>query len=127
MNKEELTRELSGRYGGTETVWKHSLHQAVTYTDGVRAFAQHAGGGAYWLLDILVTEPKILNEVKTHGFAVVTLTVKKTSAWLVVTDGGKNGDAEEVVYRRNIEFTDCPEGEWVFYFENMMILLPDER
>lgn len=122
----ELRQLLRGHYG-TDTVWKHGINPRMLYTDGVRAFAQNAGQGAYWLLDILATEPAILREVRTAGIAFVKLSVSGSRAVLLVTDGGKGDQPEQVVYRRDIDITDCPEGDWIFYFENMMVMLPSER
>lgn len=121
---QNLANQLSQFAGGSDEFYRHALNQNVTYTSGVRHFAQHAGGGAYWLLDILSTEPAILKEAQE--FAVVTLTAKGGKATLVVTDGGK-GDVPVTIYTRELDYTDCPDGEWVFYFKNLTLMLPDER
>lgn len=129
MNSEELKAELRKHYNGTNNVWKHAIAKHYTYTDGVRAFCLNAGGGAYWLLDILVFQPEIRKELASPdgGFCSIKLTVNEhKQAFLKVTNGGK-GDGKDDVYSQTIEFTDCPEGEWSFYFENGMIMLPSER
>ena len=115
----ELRSQLSGFHGGGK-MYKHSLAQTVIYTSGVRHFAVKAS--AYWFLDILATEPKIRRQ--GQDFALILLTVTGSKAKIVVTDGN---DGTPPVFKRNIEYTDCPEGEWKFYFENGMILLPGER
>ena len=117
----DLRCELAQHYG-SETCYKHSLVRSVTYTEGVQCFARNAGGGAYWLLDILATEPAILRQAAAE-FALVTLTAKDKSAKLVVTDGN---DDTAPVYSRDIDYTDCPDGEWKFYFIGRMIMLPSE-
>ncbi|WP_367647233.1 DUF6876 family protein [Achromobacter animicus] len=45
-----------------------------------------------------------------------------SKATITVDDGRGNPP----VYLRRIEFTDCPEGEWKFYFTNRTIMLPSE-
>lgn len=70
----ELRHELRQHTGG-EQIFRHSLNAGFNYTEGVRAFAQQAGGGAYWLLDILATQPEVRNGVKQEGFCVMLLTV----------------------------------------------------
>jgi hypothetical protein len=119
---------LNSFYNGTNNVYRHGLNRAVSYSDGVRYFAQNAGHGAYWLLDILATQPQILCEVRANGFAFIKFKVEEGGrATLTVTDGGKGGEPEQVVYRRDIDWTDCPPGLWEFNYENMMVMLPSER
>lgn len=119
MDAHELKRMLAFHYG-SETVFKHALVSNVTYTEGVRTFAQNAGGGAYWLLDILATEPAIRAQAKE--FALITLNSTGENAILTVTDGNNGAP----VYRRVIDYTDCPEGSWMFYMIGTMIMLPSE-
>lgn len=138
----ELYSQLR-QYIGGDTVYHHSLVKSFLYTSGVRDFAKNAGGGAYWLLDILATEPAIAKLVVETGFAVVTLNVTGSTALLTVAaDSG-----EPPVFSSNIPFTDCPEapvtpldtdGSWKFYIEvtgcvtsdrrpQIMLLLPQEH
>lgn len=120
---DRLRQELASFYG-SEVVYRHGLNKRVLYTEGVQRFAEAAG--AYWFLDILATEPDII--VEAQEFAVVRLQVSEYStAVIVVTDGGRDGNAPKVVFRRALEFTDCPPGTWEFFFENMVIMLPQER
>lgn len=83
------------------------------YTDGVKTFAEKAG--AYWFIDLcfgnLVTLPE--------DFYSIKLIVKGTKATMVI-----KGDKE--VARKNISYTDCPEGEWLFYFTDNVLLWKDE-
>lgn len=110
--------DLSG-FVGTENWYQHPLNRNWAITDGVKYFADNAGNGAYWLLDILVTEPEILKQAR--DFAAITLSVKASKADLVVTDGN-----EKEVFRRHIEYTDCPEGDWKFFMYHGVILLTSE-
>lgn len=125
MNADELRAELRQHYGGSETVYHHSLNKGFHYTPGMRSIFQHAGGGAYWLADILATEPKILGAIREHGFCVGVLDVKGTKATLTVArdvrtqeDYHQNAIGYtfiETVYEQAIDYTDFPEGLWRFY------------
>jgi len=132
------------QYTGSERLFRHSLVRAFTYTEGVHFFANNAGGGAYWLLDILATEPavrqQVLGEADGCGFASVRLKVVGNQADLTVDDGNGN-----VKYMRHIDMTDCParpvtqsdpEGVWLFFIEPnqlgdgtvcMTMMWPSER
>jgi hypothetical protein len=121
MNKnepEELNTSLK-QFTGTSQWYKHGLVPSLLYTDGVRYFAEHAGGGAYWFLDIVATE--IFPLQKDEAFILIELNVTGSAAEIVCTDGD---DVE--LYRRSIEFTDCPEGRWEFYLTDNVFLLPSE-
>ena len=126
-----LKGELA-HYCGGDQPYKHSLNPKFCYTAGTRYFAQKAGDGAYWLLDILATEPKIKQLVTDEGFALVTLSVNsENSAVLRV----RSDSDEAPIYYLSVEYTDCPEGDWKFYIEEahiggsfvMLMMLPNER
>lgn len=112
----DLKHELR-QFTGTMNWYRHPLNKNVTYTDGVRFFAEEAG--AHWFLDILATQPEILEQAKE--FAAITLTVADTKGHLKVTDGN-----DKRVYQRKIDFTDCPPGTYDFYFYNDVIMLTSE-
>jgi hypothetical protein len=99
--------DLSGFYG-SENYYPYTFSSAI-YTDGVQYFAEHAG--CYWFLDIIFTEYHKL--VKREGFLTVTLKVSDSKAIIDVGDG--NG-----IYfkKRHIDYTDCPEGVYQFYFQD---------
>jgi hypothetical protein len=108
---------------GTTDWYKHPLNATCTYTDGVRAFAKHAGGGGYWLLDILFTEPVILRAMRDEGFLVVHLDVNDDrSARLTARRDTCTPD----LFSRRIDYTDCPPGLWRFYFTGNVLMLPRE-
>ena len=111
MNKEELEREMAQCYG-TECYYRHQLINMM-YTDGVKCFALNAGGGAYWFLTDcgLFVRNAIKNRPDEEMFAV----------HLVVSDSGKadlifKDCNDEVVYKKHYAYTDCPEGDWLFYY-----------
>ena len=70
------------------------------YTDGVKTFAQEAG--AYWFLSEL-------NRFiyKCRNFCSFKLKVKNNKAEIFMDDQPK----------KKIHFTDCPDGEWEFFYE----------
>lgn len=125
----ELT-DLLRHHSGSEQVFRHPLARSVTYTEGVREFAENAGGGAYWLLDILATEPSILKLSGDGGMAFARLQVDGNRARLEVNDGNDSPP----IYTRDLDHTDCPPGLWLFYLcatevgekPVTMILLPSE-
>jgi hypothetical protein len=135
----DLINALAG-YTGSDEIYRHSLVASFNYTEGVRKFAIEAGNGAYWLLDILATEPVITRFVRQEGFALVLLKITGSKATLTVDDG--NGSAP--VFTQEIKYTDCPEcpvsrsntaGAWKFYIESTyasgmpirLCMLPQER
>lgn len=95
-------------FTGTESYHRHFPAMGpVVLTDGAKYFAEKAG--AYWLMDIIATElPRLL---KKEGFLSITVDSKKGKAKLSATDGNK-----KAIWKKNIGHTDCPEGEWKFYF-----------
>jgi hypothetical protein len=111
----DLLTELR-HYTATENYYFHPMYPFLKYTDGFRYFIQNAGKGAYWLLDIIATEPTIRKQAEE--FACIKLTVRDNAAVLRVDDG--NGT--KPVYERVIEYTDCPPGEYRFYWTDEVLL-----
>ena len=102
---------------GTEFWYRHPLARSCLYTDGVKMFAEMAG--AYWFIDILATE--LIPLQRTEEFMSVKMTVTGSKASIIANDG--NG---RQVWSREIDFTDCPEGEWSFFVMNNTIIVPSE-
>ena len=130
-------------FTGTQQWFRHPLSSNFLYTDGVKFFAEHCGGGAYWFLDILATELADLqekeefmsitldvveNSAETAGFlqekedSISITDVVDRSAKITVDDGNGN-----VIWTRNIHFTDAEKGSWKFFFTNNVLLLPSEN
>ncbi len=82
-------------------------------------FAENAGGGAYWFLDIVATE--VLPLLKKEPFIHIVLAAKDRKATIKADDG--NG---VVLWDREIEFTDCPDGDWRFYLADNVLMVPSE-
>lgn len=139
-NGNQLYHELT-QFTGCDQPFSHGLHKHLHYTDGFRHFIREAGNGAQWLVDILATEPKIMDQVKNDRFANVELKVLEDKSWTLTVDDG-NG---RVVYQCAESYTDCPvapvteimnpKGIWHFYIEMVpigekvwpMAMLPRER
>lgn len=139
MNAQELKAELAQYYGGDENVYRHSMNSKFNYTAGMKAMFTHAGGGAYWLSDILATQPEILKGVRDNSFCVGVLEVIGTVGVLTVAvDYSESSDPGSqfinILFSRTIDFTDFPEGTWKFYLTYttvgssnvVMALLPRE-
>lgn len=142
MDSIELRAVLAQHNNGTEQTYTHPLHKKVIYSEGFRAFAQNAGNGAYWLLDILATQPEILEGVRRHGFCVVVLEVAElignTAVLTVARDYSPRynkddveigGSFDQIVYQLGIDHTDCPVGVWKFYYQSgdpAFLSLPSE-
>lgn len=117
-NTQDLEAALAG-FIGTESYTYNPLYKWLMYTDGVQAFAKHAGNGAYWFLDIIGTElHKLANR---EEFLSIALDVKGSAAVITVDDG--NG---KVLWSKQISFTDCPEGEWKFFLSHHVLMLAQE-
>jgi hypothetical protein len=116
------TQELKAllrNYYCTENYHYNPMYRKLRYTDGVKAFAEHAGGGAYWFLDIIGTE--FLSKADPR-FCVISLIVTDDS-WKIEMQADSD---MPLLYSREGDFTDCPEGVWKFYLIDNVMLLPSE-
>ncbi len=106
------------QFTGTEHYFPHAISR-MKYTDGVQFFAENAGGGAYWFLDIVGTE--LMEIHATEPFVSIKLLAINSQADIAATDGN-----DTQLFHRHIEFTDCPDGEWTFYLIDGILLLTGE-
>jgi hypothetical protein len=116
MNTQDL-RNLLANYYGSETFYRHGLNRRMLYTEGAQAFAENAN--AYWFLDIVATELFAL--LKGEDFLTVILHVEGSKAKITADDGNGN-----VLFTKSIDYTDCPEGKWKFFFTGNVLMLPSE-
>ena len=138
MTTEKLAGEMATaladtlrQFTGTETWFRHPITRDFLYTEGVHFFANNAGGGAYWLLDILATQPEVRRGVTSKGFGIALLSAKDAAAWLTVShDLGEHNKPIDVLFAKTITYTDCPDGQWKFYLqydgEHIICMLPSE-
>lgn len=94
---------------GCNGFYRHPLVRWFHYSDGVQELAEL---GCYWLLDILATEaPKAMRK-KGETLLSITVLVDKTKTPACQIIGTGSGDSR--VWRRDIQHTDLPDGEWKF-------------
>ncbi|NBT76573.1 MAG: hypothetical protein EBT15_11550 [Betaproteobacteria bacterium] len=116
LEKQKPAIDLSQFYG-TEAYYRYPLTQSVFYTDGVKYFAEQAG--AYWFLDIVFSEYEPL--MRREGFITVNLSVYDGQADITVTDGD-----DKTLANKHIHLTDCPSGEYLFFFTNDVFMVSSE-
>ena len=119
IDPQDLRHSLAD-FTGSEHWYRHPLAKDILYTDGVAFFAEAAE--CHWLLDIICTQPEIVNQMRDDGFAVIELDVSGDDTAEITCDDG-NGN---IKYRRHLDFTDAPVGVWRFFFTDNTILLPSE-
>lgn len=119
MTQKTLTKGDLNQFTGTEEWHRHSLARKVLYTDGAKHVAEC--GGAYWLLDE-IAHAQSMRVVAGEGFQLWRLKVNPDhTASLACEDGNSN-----VVFSKEIPFTDFPLDEIAFYFTGSVIMLPSE-
>jgi len=117
MNAHELKTEMqqcTGTTGYHKLTWLPLLA-----TDGVKTVAEKAG--AFWLVDAIASY-QANPEVKKLAIQFWRLEVKDNAAVLYcVEDSGMPRIVEQ-----EIEYTDFPDGDWRFYVQHGIIMLPGE-
>jgi hypothetical protein len=108
------------KFNGDDHYYYNPLFPTMKYTPGVKYLADVAG--CHWLLaDIAILYlPKQMNE-EWSGFLVIKVTVIEDSANITVEDGNKNA-----LHTKWIPYTDMPEGEWVLWLIDGVLILPGE-
>ena len=102
---------------GTDNYYTNP-HLSFEYTEGVKIFCDIAE--AYWLLDIVNSVVKTKPEIN-EGLSAVKLKVKNdNTAVITFKDGIK------ILYKQKIPYTDCPKGEWRFFYQNNVFFWHDE-
>lgn len=113
VSKEEL-ENLMGYCYGTEGYHRYAIIPtcSILLTDGVKCFADNAD--AYWFIgDFYSYIPTLRKKCPNDYMLTVKLIVNQdATASLII----KNDNDEEVL-RKNYTYTDCPEGEWLFFYD----------
>jgi hypothetical protein len=107
MKKDEFLRAYNESRNGCNYFIRHPLVRYFQYSDGVEECAE---AGCYWLLDIVATEcPAAMRKANALvcGF---TVNVNEKGAKLALFEI----TGAPPVWKKKIEFTDMPEGEWYF-------------
>jgi len=108
------------QFTGTEHWYRHGINRNVLFTDGAKYLAD--AGGAYWLLDEIALIQPYDKKVAAEPFQVWKLTVRADRTATLACDDG-NGN---IVFTKELEFTDFPLGAVKLYFTDNTILLPSE-
>ena len=112
MNTQAFIAAYRESRNGANHFVRHPLVRSFIYSDGVQ---QCAEAGGYWLLDILATELPQQFKLHPDGYlCIVKVTVRDQSATIV----GEFQDGDPDPYRRKVDYTDLPEGEWMFYLSD---------
>lgn len=106
-------------FTGSEHWYRHPMAAHITYTDGAQHVA--ATGGAYWLLDAIVSH-QLDRRVNREPFQVWTLKVARDRSAMLCC---KDGDGYVVAVQK-IVFTDFPLPEIELWLQNDVIFLPSE-
>jgi hypothetical protein len=93
----------------------------VLFTDGAKYVADE--GGAYWLLDEIAIIQPYDKSVAAEKFQVWKLVVRPDRTATLTCEGG-NGN---IVFTKEIEYTDFPADEITLWFANNVIYLPSEH
>jgi hypothetical protein len=120
MLQKSITKTDLVQFIGSQHWYRHGLVRKVLYTEGVQYVAERAN--AYWLINEIAfaqSVPVIAAEELQHWKLAVDL--EGCSAWLTCDDGN-----DDVVFRKQIEYTDFPLDEIEFYFIDNIILLTGE-
>jgi len=116
----KLTESDLHQFTGTEHWYRHGINRNVLFTDGAKYLAD--AGGAYWLLDEIALIQPCDRKVAAEPFQVWTLSVRADRTATLACDDG-NGN---IVFTKELEFTDFPLDEIKLYFTDNTILLPSE-
>lgn len=106
MNIEKFLEVYNESRNGANEFYRHFFVASFHYSDGIRACAET---GLYWLIDILATEAPAQMRKADQVLATVTLTVLNSKAKLMLS-----GSGDVVFWKKNIDFTDMPDGTWNF-------------
>jgi hypothetical protein len=120
QSKKPLSAEDLAQFTGTEHWYRHSVNRSVLYTEGAQHIAEH--GEAYWLLDEIALIQPYDRKVAAEEFQVWTLNVRPDRTATLACDNG-NGN---VVFGKEIPYTDFPLDTVKLYFANNVIHLPSE-
>ena len=119
MSSPTLRASDLAQFTGSECWYRHPLYPSITYTDGAQYVAE--AGGAYWLLDAIVSHQHH-TRVRSEPFQVWTLKVAQDRSAVLTCEDGDRG----LIARQAIAFTDFPLPEVTLWLQNEVIFLPSE-
>ena len=108
IKSSDLSNLMSYCYG-TEHYYTHPIH-SFKYTDGVKTFCEKAQ--SYWLLDIVNSVCRFYKRMHPD-LIIIKLIVNQDNKASITFE-----DTLSIFFSQIIPFTDCPKGEWLFYFND---------
>ena len=94
---------------GTEHYYTNPIY-SFKYTDGVKIFCENAQ--SYWLLDIVNSVCRFYKRMH-QDLIIIKLEVNKDNKASISFE-----DTYGIFFSQIVPFTDCPEGTWLFYFND---------
>jgi hypothetical protein len=113
---QQFIADLSN-FCGTSHWHQHHFSHGMSYTDGVKYFADRTG--SFWLIDIVATE--FFPLLAEQPFLSIIVTSDGISCEITVTDGN-----DHQISTRKFSFSTMPAGTWKFYLTDGVLLLPSE-
>ena len=117
FDHQQFIADLSN-FCGTSRWYQHHFAKGMSFTDGVKFFAEKAG--SFWLVDLIAFEFFPLLQ-KDRPFLSIKVVSKGVSTVITVTDGN-----ETQITCRHIQFSTLMAGTWKFYLTDGVLLLPSE-
>ena len=141
MHTTEDLAALLSQHTSADALYHHPDVASFCYTEGAKAFFQHAGAGAAWLRDLLATDASVLRGVMAapcpckvlmivtdsgsraggqalgSGQRSALITVSEELEWDYMCDDERAGLGvpAAVFFGAEVEETDCPVGAWTFF------------
>ncbi len=107
------------QFTGRENWYRHAINRKILFTDGAKYVVDQAG--AYWLLDEIAIGQHDAR-IAAEEFQVWKLAVNADQIGVLTCEDGN----DNLVYTKQIEYTDFPADGIPLWFTNDPILLPSE-
>ena len=115
--------DLEGFTGSLDWT-RHWMNRNLIYSEGMAHVAEHAGGGAFWLLDAIASHE--VHNPELVAFKQADLDFDSMRFWTLTVDTEKHtavlecrGDSDQpAVVRQEIEHTDFPLSDLTVYAGN---------
>ena len=108
IKSSDLSNLMSYCYG-TEHYYTNPIY-SFKYTDGIKIFCENAQ--SYWLLDIVNSVCRFYKRMH-QDLIIIKLIVNQDNKASITFE-----DTLGIFFSQIIPFTDCPKGEWMFYFND---------
>jgi hypothetical protein len=120
LTKEKFSTLLKG-FQGTDEYHVHKLPfgSSLQLTDGCHFVRENAGGGAYWLFDLILSYQ---HKLRLEEFQSWKLTKLPDESWKIECSDGN----EKLLVRQYISYSDFPMDEFEVWVIGQVCLLPNE-